>query len=82
MQLRKENSCREIPPPAKVEENEKITEEVVTTTLRRAPGFFNSIQGNDGHWPFECAGLLFPIPALVRNLIIAYGLTAVIMCIN
>lgn len=67
-QLTKENPCGgRIPAPraVKVKETEEITEEAVTSTLRRALNFFSSIQAHDGHWPAESAGPLFFIQPLV-----------------
>ncbi|EXC04031.1 Lupeol synthase [Morus notabilis] len=77
MHLRKENGCEPIPPPVKVKESEKITEEAVTTTLKRALSFFSSIQAHDGHWPSECAGGLFFLPPLVIVLYITGALNTV-----
>lgn len=65
MQLTKENPSRPIPPPVKVEAAEDVTEEAVTTTLRRAISFYSSIQAHDGHWPAENAGPLFFFPPMV-----------------
>ncbi|XP_058207857.1 lupeol synthase-like isoform X1 [Rhododendron vialii] len=65
MQLRKENPCGAIPAAIKVKETEDITEEAVTTTLRRAISFYSTIQAHDGHWPAESAGPLFFLPPLV-----------------
>ncbi|KAK3444658.1 hypothetical protein EUGRSUZ_A00902 [Eucalyptus grandis] len=64
MQLTKENPRGPIPPPVKVEEGEDVTEEGVTTTLRRAISFYSSIQAHDGHWPAENAGPLFFFPPM------------------
>ncbi|KAG5559753.1 hypothetical protein RHGRI_009308 [Rhododendron griersonianum] len=65
MQLRKENPCGAIPAAIKVKETEDITEEAMTTTLRRAISFYSTIQAHDGHWPAESAGPLFFLPPLV-----------------
>lgn len=66
MQLKKENlSCPPIPPAIKVKETEELAEAAVTTTLRRAIGFYSTIQAHDGHWPAESAGPLFFLPPLV-----------------
>lgn len=66
LQLRKENPCGPIPPAVKVEEDEVVTEEGITTTLRRAISFYSSLQAHDGHWPAENAGPLFFLPPLVN----------------
>ncbi|GKV20449.1 hypothetical protein SLEP1_g30573 [Rubroshorea leprosula] len=43
----------------KVKETETVTEEAVTTTLRRAISFYSTLQAHDGHWPAESAGPSF-----------------------
>ncbi|ONI26071.1 hypothetical protein PRUPE_1G002600 [Prunus persica] len=81
MQLTKENPCGgRIPAPraVKVKETEEITEEAVTSTLRRALNFFSSIQAHDGHWPAESAGPLFFIQPLLIALHITGALNAVL----
>ncbi|KAL8153522.1 hypothetical protein V2J09_011282 [Rumex salicifolius] len=76
MQLRKENGAVEIPGAVKVKG--EVTEEAVTTTLRRAIGYLSSIQAHDGHWPAESAGPLFFLPPLVMALYITGGLNTVL----
>ncbi|CAL8076652.1 unnamed protein product [Prunus armeniaca] len=81
MQLTKENPCGgRIPAPraVKVKETEEITEEAVTSTLRRALNFFSSIQAHDGHWPAESADPLFFIQPLLIALHITGALNAVL----
>ncbi|KAG8376325.1 hypothetical protein BUALT_Bualt09G0051500 [Buddleja alternifolia] len=63
-QLRKENQCGPLPEPIFVKENEDITTEGITITLRRAITYFSTIQAHDGHWPSESAGPLFFLPPL------------------
>ncbi|GLT97446.1 hypothetical protein SLE2022_150110 [Rubroshorea leprosula] len=77
MQLTKENPCGPIPPAVKVNETEVVTDEAVTTTLRRAISFYSSIQAHDGHWPAESAGPLFFLPPLVMALYITGSLNVV-----
>ncbi|XP_044463335.1 lupeol synthase-like [Mangifera indica] len=77
MQFKKENPCGEIP-RVTVKEEEEITEEAVTNTLRRAINFFSSIQAHDGHWPCESAGPLFYIQPLVMALYVTRGLNDVL----
>ncbi|KAK4755823.1 hypothetical protein SAY87_009580 [Trapa incisa] len=77
MQLTKENPCGPIPPPVKVSDTEELTEEAVTTTLRRAISFYSQLQAHDGHWPAENAGPLFFLPPLVMALYITGALNAV-----
>ncbi|KAJ0034619.1 hypothetical protein Pint_26438 [Pistacia integerrima] len=78
MQLTKENPRGEIPERVVVKEGQEITEEAVTTTLRRAISFYSSIQAHDGHWPSESAGPLFFIQPLVIALYVTGGLNAVL----
>ena len=65
-QLRNENPSAEIPEAIKLKEREKITEEALETTLKRAVGYFSTIQAHDGHWAAESAGPLFMLPLFVR----------------
>ena len=53
-------------PQLKVKDAEEVTEEVVTTTLRRAINFYSTIQAHDGHWPGDYGGPMFLLPGLVR----------------
>ncbi|KAI5659147.1 hypothetical protein M9H77_27940 [Catharanthus roseus] len=78
MQLRKENPCGPIPPPMKVQEDEEITEEAVTTTLRRAISFYSTIQAHDGHWPAESAGPLFFLQPLVMALYVTGSMNTIL----
>ncbi|KAH7527805.1 hypothetical protein FEM48_Zijuj05G0005300 [Ziziphus jujuba var. spinosa] len=76
MQLTKENPCGPIPPPVKVNETEELTEEAVTTTVRRALSFYSTIQAHDGHWPAESAGPLFFLQPLVLALYVTGSMNA------
>lgn len=58
-----------IPAAIKVKETEDVTEEAVTTTLRRAISFYSTLQAHDGHWPAESAGPLFFLPPLASLLL-------------
>ncbi|XP_048329372.2 lupeol synthase [Ziziphus jujuba] len=78
MQLTKENPCGPIPPPVKVNETEELTEEAVTTTVRRALSFYSTIQAHDGHWPAESAGPLFFLQPLVLALYVTGSMNAVL----
>ncbi|KAI4380230.1 hypothetical protein MLD38_006445 [Melastoma candidum] len=77
MQLRKENPTGPIPAAVVIKDDEEVTEEAVTVTLRRAICFYSSIQAHDGHWPAENAGPLFFFPPLVMALYITGALNAV-----
>ncbi|CAI0553329.1 unnamed protein product [Linum tenue] len=78
MQLTKENSVGAIPAAVKLNGSEEITEEAISTTLRRAISFYSSIQAHDGHWPAESAGPLFFMPPLVFALYIIGSLNSVL----
>lgn len=52
-------------PQVKLKEAEEISEQAVTTTLRRAITYFSTIQAHDGHWPADFPGPLFLTPTLV-----------------
>lgn len=50
-----------------MEENEEVSEEAVTTTLRRAMNFHSTIQAHDGHWGGDSGGPMFLLPGLVAT---------------
>lgn len=52
-------------PPVKFGENDTVTSDAVTTTLRRAVRFVSAMQTSDGHWAAEIGGPLFFMPPLV-----------------
>nr|GFA71391.1 lupeol synthase [Tanacetum cinerariifolium]GFA71404.1 lupeol synthase [Tanacetum cinerariifolium] len=54
----------EIPEAIKLQETEEVTNEAVTTTLRRAITFFSTIQARDCHWLAESAGPLLFLPPM------------------
>ncbi|KAK6944645.1 Squalene cyclase, N-terminal [Dillenia turbinata] len=76
--LTKENPIGPIPEAAKVKEIEELTEEAITTTLRRAISFYSTIQAHDGHWPAESAGPPFFLQPLVIALYVTGDLNAVL----
>ncbi|KAF8400110.1 hypothetical protein HHK36_013406 [Tetracentron sinense] len=77
LQFMKENNFQQTIPQVKVGENEEVTYEDVTTTLKRAVGFYSAMQASDGHWPAENAGPLFFLPPLVMCLYITGHLNTV-----
>ncbi|KAK9002492.1 hypothetical protein V6N11_025168 [Hibiscus sabdariffa] len=78
MQFSKESPIAEVLPQVKVEEEENVTEEMVTDTLRRALTFHSSLQAPDGHWPGDYGGPMFLLPGLVIALSITGALDAVL----
>uniref|UniRef100_F6GYJ9 Terpene cyclase/mutase family member n=1 Tax=Vitis vinifera TaxID=29760 RepID=F6GYJ9_VITVI len=64
MQFARENPCVANLPQIKVQDLEEVTEEVVTTTLRRGLNFYSTMQAHDGHWPGDYGGPMFLLPGL------------------
>ncbi|XP_057968979.1 cycloartenol synthase-like isoform X3 [Malania oleifera] len=77
-QLTKENPCAVDLKQVKVRDIEDVTEEAVTTTLRRAISFYSTIQAHDGHWPGDYGGPMFLLPGLVITLSITGALNSVL----
>lgn len=65
LELLKENNFRNIIPQVKIGEDEEVSYDAVTVTLRRAVNHFAALQASDGHWPAENSGCLFFMPPLV-----------------
>lgn len=66
------SECSENPfatnlPQLRVKNQEEVTEEAVTTTLRRSLSFYSTIQAHDGHWAGDYGGPMFLLPGLVRE---------------
>ncbi|KAG9449355.1 hypothetical protein H6P81_009320 [Aristolochia fimbriata] len=78
MQFAKENHLEINLPQVRLKENEEITEEAVTTTLKRAIDFYSTIQAHDGHWPSDYGGSLFLLPGLVISLYVVGALNTVL----
>ncbi|KAL6335570.1 hypothetical protein AAG906_030700 [Vitis piasezkii] len=78
MQFARENPCVTNLPQIKVQDLEEVTEEVVTTTLRRGLNFYSTIQAHDGHWPGDCGGPMFLLPGLVITLYVTGALHVVL----
>ncbi|XP_047330037.1 beta-amyrin synthase-like [Impatiens glandulifera] len=64
-QLLKENNFKQDIPQVKVGDNEEITYDTASITLKRGLKFLSAMQSKDGHWPAENAGPLFFLPPLV-----------------
>nr|APZ88354.1 beta-amyrin synthase [Eleutherococcus senticosus] len=65
MQFLREKNFKQTIPQVKVGDDEAVTFEAATTTLRRAVHYFSAVQASDGHWPAEIAGPLYFLPPLV-----------------
>ncbi|CAN1298199.1 Cycloartenol synthase [Linum perenne] len=78
IQFSKENPLERVLPQVKLGENEDVTEEAVTTTLRRALDYYSTIQAHDGHWPGDYGGPMFPMPGLVIALCVTGAMNAVL----
>ena len=48
-----------------MKDGEDVTNEDVTTTLRRAISFYSTLQAHDGHWPGDYGGPMFLMPGLL-----------------
>ncbi|XP_073311807.1 beta-amyrin synthase-like isoform X3 [Primulina huaijiensis] len=77
IQFLHEKNFKQQIPQVKVGDDEDITYETTTATLRRAVHFFSALQASDGHWPAENAGPLFFLPPLVMILHITGHLNSV-----
>ncbi|KAJ0984142.1 hypothetical protein J5N97_002498 [Dioscorea zingiberensis] len=78
MQFAKENPVELTLPQVKVRDDEDVTEEAVTTTLRRAIIRYSTIQAHDGHWPGDNGGPLFLLPGMVIALHVTGALNTVL----
>nr|CAB3490911.1 unnamed protein product [Digitaria exilis] len=56
IQFAKENPVKLDLPAIKLDEHEDVTEEAVSTTLKRAISRFSTLQAHDGHWPGDYGG--------------------------
>ncbi|KVH89383.1 Prenyltransferase/squalene oxidase [Cynara cardunculus var. scolymus] len=52
-------------PPVRLEEDEEVNYEAVTTAVKKALRLNRAIQAKDGHWPAENAGPMFFTPPLL-----------------
>ncbi|KAJ0984141.1 hypothetical protein J5N97_002497 [Dioscorea zingiberensis] len=78
MQFAKENPVELTLPQVKVRDDEDVTEEAVTTTLRRAIIRYSTLQAHDGHWPSDNGGPLFLLPGLIIALHVTGALNTVL----
>ncbi|RDY07322.1 Beta-amyrin synthase, partial [Mucuna pruriens] len=64
-QILREKNFQQTISSVKIEDDEEITFEKTTITLKRAVHYLSALQTSDGHWPAQIAGPLFFIPPLV-----------------
>ncbi|WRX26499.1 Squalene cyclase [Theobroma cacao] len=64
--------------PVRLEDNEEVTREKVTTALRKAVRFTSATQAWDGHWLSENSGPLFSLRPLVMVLYLTGTLDTVL----
>ncbi|XP_004510379.1 mixed-amyrin synthase [Cicer arietinum] len=77
-QILRENNFKQTIADVKIKDGEKITEEKVRSTLRRAVHHLSALQSSDGHWPAINTGPLFYIPPLVFCLYVTGHLDSVL----
>ncbi|KAI0511005.1 hypothetical protein KFK09_011623 [Dendrobium nobile] len=78
LQFAKENPIEIRFPRIKLEEHEDVTEEAVSTTLRRAISCQSTLQAHDGHWPGDYGGPMFLMPGLIITLYVTGALNVVL----
>ncbi|CAM6008775.1 unnamed protein product [Sphagnum balticum] len=78
LQFAKENPLPELPQQVQVSSCNELTEEAVTTTLRRGLRFYSTLQAHDGHWPGDYGGPMFLMPGLVITLSVTGALNNVL----
>ncbi|CAN0864492.1 Beta-amyrin synthase [Linum grandiflorum] len=80
MQFLREKNFKQTIPPVRIEddEEEEISSEKATITVKRGAHFFSALQSSDGHWPAENTGGLFFLPPLVLSLYITGHLRSVL----
>ncbi|KAL1532951.1 Cycloartenol synthase [Salvia divinorum] len=63
---------------AEVGGGEEVSEESVAAALRGALRFYSTLQAEDGHWPGDYGGPLFPLPFLVISLFVIGALNTIL----
>jgi len=51
----------------KIEDDEEITWEKATLTLKRTSHYLSALQTSDGHWPAHLSGSHFFLPIMVTS---------------
>ncbi|CAN1343534.1 Beta-amyrin synthase [Linum perenne] len=76
--LREKNFKQRIPSVRIEEDEEEVSLEKATITVKRGAHFFSALQSSDGHWPAEHTGGLYFLPPLVVSLYITGHLRSVL----
>ncbi|KAI3860420.1 hypothetical protein MKW98_011614 [Papaver atlanticum] len=74
----KDNFDLSIPPVDKIGDDDQVTYEATTTTLRRAMQYFSAMQCEDGHWAANFDALMFLMPSMVFTLYITGTLNIIL----
>ncbi|XP_047068540.1 achilleol B synthase-like [Lolium rigidum] len=77
LQYAKPNPMLNIPrlSPQKITD---VTEELITTSLKRALYQYSTLQAHDGHWPGDYSGILFIMPIIIFSLYVTGSLNTVL----
>jgi len=59
----------------KIEDDEEITWEKATLTLKRTSHYLSALQTSDGHWPAHLGGSHFFIPIMVTSTYLKNSIT-------
>ncbi|TKY72099.1 Beta-amyrin synthase [Spatholobus suberectus] len=61
----RENNFKQTITGVKIQDEEEITCDKITITLKRAAHYLSALQTIDGHWPAQTGGPLFYVPPFV-----------------
>ncbi|XP_047068861.1 achilleol B synthase-like [Lolium rigidum] len=77
LQYAKPNPMVNIPRPSPQKITD-VTEELITTSLKRALYQYSTLQAHDGHWPGDYSGILFIMPIIIFSLYVTGSLNTVL----